>query len=231
MGKTSRRGHKGQGQRGTGQPAGFEGGQTPLSKRLPMWGRRPVDQTPFNIISLNKIVYYVRKGFLDASKPITVQDLYQIKAVGQCKYGILITGFGGDVLDFPLQLEVSDVTREAFEKIKEQGGGVKVIYRNKLSMRIHLKPWRYPVPMLPPICNWITVKKMEALRKMGCEVEYNMPDWARMDLEKQESGEADEKKDDFKYPFPRYPGVGAARVRKRKDIIPKTIKIASIDEK
>lgn len=61
-GKTSTRGHKGQGQRGTKRAVGFEGGQTPLQKRLPKYGQRKT-RMPFEYISLSKIIQYVRKGF------------------------------------------------------------------------------------------------------------------------------------------------------------------------
>jgi len=230
MGKTSRRGHKGQGQRGTKRPVGFEGGQSPLSKRLPMWGRRPRDMTPFTEITISKIMYFVKKGFLDSSKVITIRDLWNIRGLGACKYGAIVTSGGAEHLDFPLQLEVSDVTAPAFKKIQASGGSVKLVHRNKLFMKRHLKPWRYPVPMLQPICTWVTVKKMEEKRKMGCEVEYNIPAWAQEDRERAETEPAPEK-DKFVYPAPRYPGVGANRIRKRKDIIPKTVKITSLEEK
>jgi large subunit ribosomal protein L15 len=43
-GKTSGRGHKGQGQRATKKDAKFEGGQTPLQKRLPKLGRNKLNK-------------------------------------------------------------------------------------------------------------------------------------------------------------------------------------------
>ena len=136
-GKTAGRGHKGQGQRGTGQPVGFEGGQTPLQKRLPKFGRRASNQTPYSNISIYNILYYVNKGFLDNTQTITIKDLYDINAVGQCKYGLRVLGFGQERLNIPLKLEVSDITKSAFEAIKNSGGHVKLIYRSRLFMRMH----------------------------------------------------------------------------------------------
>lgn len=43
-GKTSGRGHKGQGQRITKKDAKFEGGQTPLHRRIPKFGANKVNQ-------------------------------------------------------------------------------------------------------------------------------------------------------------------------------------------
>lgn len=43
-GKTSGKGHKGQGQRGTKMPARFEGGQTPLHLRIPKMGSKKLNK-------------------------------------------------------------------------------------------------------------------------------------------------------------------------------------------
>ena len=67
---------------------------------------------------------------------------------------------------------------------------------------------------------------MERRRAMGVEVEYNMPDWAIEDLEKEKDLEfMKNQKAEFVYPFHRTPGIGATRIRKRKEIIPKKIDV------
>lgn len=56
MGKTSTRGHKGQNSRsGGGVRLGFEGGQTPLFKRLPKRGFTNINRVEYNIVNLEQL--------------------------------------------------------------------------------------------------------------------------------------------------------------------------------
>src|SRR5713101_7312684 len=56
MGKTSTRGHKGQGSRsGSSLMRGFEGGQMPLHRRLPKRGFTNIFRTEYFVLGLDKI--------------------------------------------------------------------------------------------------------------------------------------------------------------------------------
>ncbi|MDE1162851.1 MAG: 50S ribosomal protein L15 [Acidobacteriaceae bacterium] len=56
MGKTSTRGHKGQGSRsGSSLMRGFEGGQMPLHRRLPKRGFTNIFRTEYLVLGLDKI--------------------------------------------------------------------------------------------------------------------------------------------------------------------------------
>src|SRR5690242_11791002 len=56
MGKTSTRGHKGQGSRsGSSLMRGFEGGQMPLHRRLPKRGFNNIFRTEYTVIGLDRI--------------------------------------------------------------------------------------------------------------------------------------------------------------------------------
>src|ERR1700742_1047612 len=56
MGKTSTRGHKGQGSRsGSSLMRGFEGGQTPLHRRLPKRGFTNIFRMEYTVLSLDRI--------------------------------------------------------------------------------------------------------------------------------------------------------------------------------
>lgn len=56
MGKTSTRGHKGQGSRsGSSLMRGFEGGQMPLHRRLPKRGFTNIFRTEYTVLSLDRI--------------------------------------------------------------------------------------------------------------------------------------------------------------------------------
>src|SRR3954453_1927671 len=56
MGKTSTRGHKGQGSRsGSSLMRGFEGGQMPLHRRLPKRGFPNIFRTEYTVLGLDRI--------------------------------------------------------------------------------------------------------------------------------------------------------------------------------
>src|SRR6201999_3474677 len=62
-GKTSTRGHKGQGSRsGSSLMRGFEGGQMPLHRRLPKRGFTNIFRTEYSIINLSRIAELQAEG-------------------------------------------------------------------------------------------------------------------------------------------------------------------------
>lgn len=86
----------------------------------------------------------------------------------------------------PINLEVSDASHSAIEAVKTTGGNLNVVYRTPLLMRNHLKPHKFhpdkklKSPMPPPK----KVKKMEALRNKGLEVDYPAAPWYTDNVEK-----------------------------------------------
>lgn len=119
-GGTSCRGSKGQNARsGGGVKPGFEGGQMPLTRRLPKRGfynRFRKDIIAVNIEQL--------KRFEDGS----VVDAEALLGSGIIKRkgdGIKILGKGD--IDYPLTVKVNNISRSAREKIEASGGSVEVI--------------------------------------------------------------------------------------------------------
>ncbi|XBT18630.1 MAG: 50S ribosomal protein L15 [Candidatus Shikimatogenerans sp. Tcar] len=87
LGKTSTRGHKGNKSRsGYKKKIGFEGGQTPLYKRIPKLGFKNIFNKKYKIFNLNRIQYYCNKykinffnrWFLIKKKIIKYNDKYKI---------------------------------------------------------------------------------------------------------------------------------------------------------
>ena len=70
--------------------------------------------------------------------------------------------------------------------MKGLGGGLKVVYRTDLLLRNHLKPHKFhpdkqlKTPMPPPK----KVRKLEAKRKKGLDVEYPRAPWFTDNVEK-----------------------------------------------
>ncbi|MCD6152583.1 MAG: 50S ribosomal protein L15 [Syntrophobacterales bacterium] len=119
-GGTSCRGSKGQNARsGGGVRPGFEGGQMPLSRRLPKRGffnRFKKDIIAVNLEQLRKF----QKGSIIDAEALLNSGL--IKRKGD---GVKILGKGD--IDYPLTLRVNNISRGAREKIEASGGSVEVI--------------------------------------------------------------------------------------------------------
>lgn len=120
LGKTSGRGHKGQGARsGGGKGPGFEGGQTPLQRRLPKRGfKNPFrkEYAEVNVRDLNRFA---------AKTVITPKLLIESGLVKDMKDGVKILGMGD--LDRVLTVQAHKFTGGAREKIEAAGGKVEVI--------------------------------------------------------------------------------------------------------
>src|SRR5487761_1695750 len=75
IGKTSGRGHKGQGSRsGSSLMRGFEGGQMPLHRRLPKRGFTNIFRTEYTVLNLDRIAEF-------AQDELTSEKLVALKLV------------------------------------------------------------------------------------------------------------------------------------------------------
>lgn len=120
-GKTAGKGHKGQkARKGSGPAVGFEGGQTPLYRRLPKYG--------FSNNQFAQKVYCVRVDqlncFADGEK-VTVESLVKAGLVKNLSRKVKV--IGNSCLDKKLELEVNKVTAGAKGLILKNGGTVKEI--------------------------------------------------------------------------------------------------------
>ncbi|KAL4650061.1 hypothetical protein ACB092_01G059800 [Castanea dentata] len=139
-GKTAGRGHKGQRARGSGK-LGFEGGQTPLRRRLPKRGFKNPFSLTFQPVGLGKIAKLINAGKIDSSELITMKTLKDTGAIGkQIKDGVRLMGRGAEQIKWPIHLEISRVTVRAKEAVEAAGGSIRRVYYNKLGFRALLKP-------------------------------------------------------------------------------------------
>lgn len=120
LGKTSGKGHKGQKARsGGGVRPGFEGGQTPLFRRLPKRG--------FKNIPFKKDMQEVTLNMLDLStvEEVDAKTLIADGIISKEKDGIVILATGK--LDKKLSVKASRFTKKAAEAIVAAGGKIEVI--------------------------------------------------------------------------------------------------------
>ena len=122
-GKTSCRGHNGQGARpGKGKRPGFEGGQTPIFRRLPKFqtNERPNRKVwaQVNLSDLEK---------LSGEKLITPELLLEKGIIDKLYDGLRILGDGE--LSSPVTIKANYFTQSAKEKIEAKGGKWEIIKR------------------------------------------------------------------------------------------------------
>ena len=119
IGKTSGRGHKGQKARsGGGVRRGFEGGQTPLYRRLPKRGFTNIhakNYTEVTLTMLNKAT----------TEEVTAESLKADGIISKVNDGIVVLATGN--LDKKLTVKAVRFTKKAQEKIEALGGKTEVI--------------------------------------------------------------------------------------------------------
>ena len=119
LGKTSGRGHKGQKARsGGGVRRGFEGGQTPLYRRLPKRGFTNIHANNYTEVTLT---------MLNKSKAtdVTAESLLEEGIIGKINDGIVVLATGK--LDKKLNVKAVRFTAKAKETIEALGGKTEVI--------------------------------------------------------------------------------------------------------
>ncbi len=119
-GRTSGRGHKGQKARAGGSiPAWFEGGQMPLTRRIPIRGFRNPTRVEYEVVNLRDL----ERSGLEGDVTVDVLKASGVVTRGRMPVKILATG----EISRPLNLKVHAVSGKALEKIKAVGGTVELI--------------------------------------------------------------------------------------------------------
>ena len=119
-GKTSGKGNKGQLSRaGASVPAGFEGGQMPLARRLPKRGFKNPFREEYVAINLDRLL----KAFEGASE-ITLAEIY---AKGLAKAGMPVKVLGMGEVDRAVTVEAHRFSSVAADKLAKAGGTAKAI--------------------------------------------------------------------------------------------------------
>lgn len=121
IGKTSGKGHKGQNARsGGGVKAGFEGGNIPMIRKIPIRG--------FNNFNYRKVYSTVNVGDLEIFEPnteITEELLYEYRVIGKRQpHGLKVLGDGE--ITKPLTIKAKKATKSAIEKVEKAGGKIVI---------------------------------------------------------------------------------------------------------
>ena len=147
-GKTCGRGQKGQKARsGSSIPAWFEGGQTPLHKRLPKRGFKSKKKKPI-ALNLGTVLDHVAMGRLPGVgdselNPINMWHMIEAGMITPNttlkRGGIKLLAQGKERIDTPLHLLVGWASKEAIAAVERAGGTVTTFHYNKLALREHVR--------------------------------------------------------------------------------------------
>jgi large subunit ribosomal protein L15 len=116
-GGTACKGHKGQNARSGGKVrSGFEGGQMPLSRRLPKRGFRNPFRKTIVTINVDQLKKFPEGSLIDEDA------LVRAGVVRHRKDGIKVLGKGS--IDYAVSLKINMISRGAREKIEAAGGSI-----------------------------------------------------------------------------------------------------------
>ena len=120
MGKTSCRGGKGATARsGNETSIQFEGGQTPLFRRLPKRGFNNIFKKEYSIVNLKDIERF------DNGTHVNPEKLMEVGLVRKALDGVKVLGDGE--ITKPLTVSAHKFSKVAIEKIQAAGGEIKVL--------------------------------------------------------------------------------------------------------
>lgn len=119
-GKTAGRGHKGQKARSGGKVRiGFEGGQMPLSRRIPKRGFHNIYAKPLTAVNVGSLNAFEDGAEVDAAA------LIEKGIIHECKYGLKVIANG--TLTKKLTVKAAGFSASAKEKIEQAGGKAEVV--------------------------------------------------------------------------------------------------------
>lgn len=122
MGGTSTKGHKGQLARAGGKVRrGFEGGQTPLNRRLPKFGFNNKDfETRYEIVNLNQLESF--------SGVVGPEELFAAGLIRSSKSGVRnVKILANGAIKKSLTVKAHKFSKKAVEAIEKAGGKIEVL--------------------------------------------------------------------------------------------------------
>jgi len=126
-GKTAARGQNGAKSRsGHKFKAGFEGGQMPLSRRLPKFGFKSPFRVEYQVLNVESLEACVKVGRLPKDEAITPDSLWAAGLINRSTMPVKILGNGE--LTMKLNVEAHKISKSAIEKIEKAGGTAKQLF-------------------------------------------------------------------------------------------------------
>lgn len=119
-GTTATYGNKGQRATSGGTKAkGYEGGQMPLTRRIPKRGFKNPFRKEYALVKIADLEVFKGK------EKVGIEDFLQRGLIKDIKSGVKLLSDGD--IDFPIKVSVHKASKKAMEKIQAQGGDVEVL--------------------------------------------------------------------------------------------------------
>jgi len=124
-GKTSGRGGKGQTARSGVAINGFEGGQTPLHRRLPKRGFNNIFRLEYQVINTGRLQKAVEAGKLTVGAEVTPDTLIALGILAKLGDGVRLLAKGE--IKTALTIHVAGASAAAVAAVEAAGGSVTII--------------------------------------------------------------------------------------------------------
>lgn len=125
LGKTSGRGGKGQTARSGVALNGFEGGQTPIYRRIPKRGFNNIFRREFQELNLGALQRAIDANKIAPEETITAAALVKAGVIRRAKDGVRLLGEG--TLKTGVTIEVAGASKSAAAAVEKAGGKIIVI--------------------------------------------------------------------------------------------------------
>lgn len=120
-GKTSCKGHKGQkARKGLDIRPTFEGGQTPIIRRVPKRGFNNIFKIEYEVVNVKDLAERFKPGDLVDPETLKLKGLLK----GKNK---LVKILGDGEIDIPLIVKTHAISKSAKEKIEKAGGSIEFL--------------------------------------------------------------------------------------------------------
>ena len=122
-GGTSTRGHKGHQARASHKyKRNFEGGQMPLTRRIPKFGFTNIFRVEYQTVNVSQLQHFVDQKRL--SEEVTPQSLYDAGIISKKSVPVKILGNGE--LSTALKISAHGFSESAKQKIEKAGGSANI---------------------------------------------------------------------------------------------------------
>lgn len=157
----------------------WEGGAHPLFTRVPRWPQAKWQHKTKRLeqLNLSKLRYFIEKGRLDTRFPILQRHLYESKCVRRVRRGVKLFNVNDFPFPYKIDIEVAGADQSSVDMIKAVGGSVTIVYMDHVSLRAHVKPWKFEVLPRTARPKLKFVHYLEKMKARGAIVRYVKPLW------------------------------------------------------
>lgn len=156
----------------------WEGGTHPLFMRVPKWPAAAKQQKKhLEPLNLAKLRYFIERGRLDTRFPITQRHLYESRCVSKIARGVSLFNVNDFPFPYKIDIEVAGADQSSIDMVKAVGGTVTIVYMERVTLRAHVKPWKYEVLPKTARPTMRMVHYLERMKARGATVRYIKPLW------------------------------------------------------